>query len=92
MIPLPVILVEFLLAFGAALFLANATAVFRLRREHNWPPYRPVGMAADEAQSLSRTAARERPLPSRNRILLGLVIGLSVALWSVAILLNLGSL
>ena len=92
MIPLPVILVEFLLAFGAALFLANAVAVFRLRREHNWPPYRPVGIPADQMQALSRTAARERPTPSRNRILLGLVIGLGVAMWSVATLLRPGSL
>lgn len=91
MIPLPVILVEFLLAFGAALFLANATAVVRLRREDNWPPYRPAGMPAAEAESLTRTAARELRLPSRNRILMGLAIGLGVALWAGATLLKIAS-
>ncbi|MCA1824685.1 MAG: hypothetical protein ABR520_05875 [Mycobacteriales bacterium] len=41
MIPLPVILTEFLLAFGAALLLANAAAMVRLRRDGNWPPAPP---------------------------------------------------
>lgn len=91
MIPLPVILVEFLLAFGAALFLANAAAIVRLRREQNWPPYRPAGVSDTEVSSLSRTASREHRIPSRNRILTGAVIGLGVSLWSVATLLNLTS-
>ena len=33
MIPLPVIMVEFLVAFGVALFGANALALVRLRRD-----------------------------------------------------------
>lgn len=45
MIPLPVILVEFLVAFGLALFGANALALVRLRREGNWPPARDAGPA-----------------------------------------------
>lgn len=89
MIPLEVILVEFLLAFGAALFLANAVTVVRLRRENNWPPYRPAGMADAEAEGLSRTALHEHRVPSRTRILIGLAIGLAVSLWSVASLLDL---
>lgn len=40
MIPLPVILVEFLVAFGLALCGANAVALVKLRREGNWPPTR----------------------------------------------------
>ena len=90
MIPLPIILVEFLLAFGGALFFANAVAIVRLRREANWPPYRPAGMPEGEARSLSRTDSREHRIPSRGRILTGLVIGLGVSLVAVAKLLNLG--
>lgn len=45
MIPLPVILVEFLVAFGVALFGANALALVRLRRDGNWPPARGDGPA-----------------------------------------------
>lgn len=41
MVPLPVILVEFLVAFGLALFGANTLALVRLRREGNWPPEGP---------------------------------------------------
>jgi hypothetical protein len=44
-IPLPVILVEFLIAFGLALFGANAVAMVRLRREGNWPPRADAGPA-----------------------------------------------
>lgn len=40
-VPLPVILVEFLVAFGLALFGANSMAFVRLRREGNWPPEGP---------------------------------------------------
>ena len=85
MIPLNVILIEFLLAFGAALFLANAAAIVRLRREQNWPPDRPAGVPAD-AEPMTRTAAREQRVPSRARILTGVVIGLGVALWALATL------
>lgn len=42
-IPLPVILVEFMVAFGLALFGANALALVRLRRDGNWPPARDAG-------------------------------------------------
>ena len=73
MIPLPVILIEFMAAFGLALFLANGAAVLRLRREDNWPPTRPAAAGAPDAR-----------VPSRGRILTGLVIGLLVALWAVA--------
>ena len=69
MIPLPVILVEFLVAFGLALFGANALALVRLRRDGNWPP--------------SRTAAAG-PAPSAARIVTGIVVGFVVALWAVA--------
>ncbi|HVF19916.1 MAG TPA: hypothetical protein VNA14_06710 [Mycobacteriales bacterium] len=68
MIPLPVILVEFLVAFGLALLLANSMAMLKLRREGNWPP-EPVG--------------GERA-PSRGRILTGMTVGLLVTLWAVA--------
>ena len=68
MIPLPVILVEFLVAFGVALFGANALALVRLRRDGNWPPAR--GDAG--------------PAPSAVRIVAGIVVGLVVALWAVA--------
>lgn len=44
-IPLPVILVEFMVAFGLALFGANALALVRLRRDGNWPPARDAGPA-----------------------------------------------
>jgi len=44
-IPLPVILVEFLIAFGVALAGANALALVRLRRDGNWPPAREAGPA-----------------------------------------------
>ena len=40
MIPLPVILVEFMIAFGLALSGANTLALVRLRRDGNWPPAR----------------------------------------------------
>ncbi|MDQ1709902.1 MAG: hypothetical protein QOG49_1287 [Frankiaceae bacterium] len=88
-IPLPVILVEFLLAFGGAMFVANVTAVVRLRRDGNWPPYRPAGLDDQSVDGLSRVAQREHRVPSRPRILTGLVIGLAVSLWAGASLLNL---
>ncbi len=69
MIPLPVILVEFLVAFGLALFGANALAMVRLRRDGNWPPVAP----ADGARA-----------PSRARIVIGLAVGLLVTLWAIA--------
>lgn len=50
MIPLPVILVEFLVAFGLALFGANAVALVRLRRDGNWPPAREAGPAPSAAR------------------------------------------
>ena len=72
MIPLPVILTEFLLAFGAALFLANVAAIVRFRRDGNWPPTQPAdGRAA-----------------SRPRILTGVAVGLVVSLWALASLLT----
>lgn len=70
MIPLPVILVEFLVAFGVALFGANALALLRLRRDGNWPP--------------TRAAAGSGPAPSAARIVTGLVVGLVVTLWALA--------
>jgi hypothetical protein len=87
-IPVEVILIEFLLAFGAALFLANAVAIVRLRREQNWPPERPAGLPEDRAGQLSRSAAREQRLPSRPRLLAGVVIGLGVSLWAIATLID----
>ncbi|HEU0130723.1 MAG TPA: hypothetical protein VFQ85_07005 [Mycobacteriales bacterium] len=69
MIPLPVILVEFLLAGGLALFCAYAFAFLRLRRDGNWPPAR--GGSAG-------------PAPSATRIVTGLVVGFVVTLWALA--------
>jgi hypothetical protein len=68
-IPLPVILVEFLVAFGVALFGANALALLRLRRDGNWPPAR---------------ATAGGPAPSAARIVTGIAVGLVVTLWAVA--------
>lgn len=70
MIPLPVILVEFMVAIGLALFLGSAVALLRLRRDDNWPPSRPVTEGA--------------PAPSRVRILGGMTVGLVMTLWAVA--------
>jgi hypothetical protein len=68
-IPLPVILVEFLVAFGVALFGANALAFLRLRRDGNWPPAR----SGDPAPSATRIVVG---------IALGLVVTLwAVATW-----------
>jgi hypothetical protein len=68
-IPLPVILVEFLVAFGVALFGANALALVRLRRDGNWPPARTAG----PAPSATRIVAG---------IVVGLVVTLwAVATW-----------
>jgi hypothetical protein len=78
-IPLPIILVEFLLAFGAALFIAQLVAVVQLRRDDNWPPTRPVG-------TLEGAAGERSGVPSRPRILTMLGIGLGVSLWSLATL------
>ena len=50
MIPLPVILVEFLIAFGVALLGENAVALVRLRRDGNWPPAREAGPAPSAAR------------------------------------------
>jgi hypothetical protein len=69
-IPLPVILVEFLVAFGMALLGANALALVRLRRDGNWPP--------------ARAARADGPAPSAARIVTGMVVGLVVTLWAVA--------
>lgn len=80
MIPLPIILVEFLLAFGAALFLAQVVAVVQLRRAGNWPPTHPVGGALEPAEG------ERAGVPSRPRILTLLAIGLGVSLWSLATL------
>lgn len=68
MIPIPVILVEFMVAFGVALAGANAFAFVRLRRDGNWPP--------------ARTA--DGPAPSATRIVVGFVVGLVVTLWALA--------
>lgn len=68
MIPVPVILVEFMVAFGLALLAANALAFVRLRRDGNWPPSR----SGDAAS------------PSATRIVGGFVAGLVVTLWGLA--------
>ena len=68
MIPLPVILVEFMIAFGLALSGANTLALVRLRRDGNWPPARTSGT----------------PGPSARRIVAGIAIGLVVTLWALA--------
>lgn len=68
MIPLPVILCEFMVAFGLALFGANSMALVKLHREGNWPP-EPVSGS---------------PAPSRARIIGGIAVGLMVTLWAVA--------
>jgi hypothetical protein len=52
-IPLPVILVEFMIAFGLALFGANAVALVRLRREGNWPPRSDAGPAPSRPRILA---------------------------------------
>ncbi len=80
MIPLPVILCEFLVAFGLALFGANALALVKLRRAGNWPPDQPAVGSGPRG----RKAAADLPLPSRTRILVGIVVGLLVALWAIA--------
>lgn len=67
MIPVPVILVEFLVAFGVALLGANALAFVRLRRDGNWPP--------------ARTA--DGPAPSAVRIVAGFTVGLVVTIWAL---------
>jgi hypothetical protein len=88
-IPLPIILVEFLLAFGAALLVAQAVAIVRLRREDNWPPTRPAGTTSGPAGP-----AAARPgggVPSRSRILTQLVIGLAVSLWALSTLVALAN-
>jgi hypothetical protein len=69
-IPLPVILVEFMVAFGLALFGANALALVKLRRDGNWPP--------------ARGGAGAGPAPSAFRIVAGIVVGFVVATWAVA--------
>ena len=56
MIPLPVILVEFMIAFGVALFGANALALVRLRRDGNWPPARDAGPAPSATRILGGIA------------------------------------
>ena len=65
---MPVILVEFLVAFGVALVAANTLAFVRLRREGNWPPAR----------------VADAPSPSAVRIVAGFVVGLVVTLWALA--------
>jgi hypothetical protein len=74
-IPLPVILVEFMVAFGLALFGASTLALVRLRRDGNWPP------ARDAAAG---------PAPSAFRIVAGIVVGFVVAAWAVATFLSKG--
>ena len=70
MVPVPVILTMFVVAFGLALLAGNGTAYVQLRREDNWPPTRPAGTSD--------------VVPSRPRILVGLAIGLVMVLWGVA--------
>jgi hypothetical protein len=68
-IPVPVILVEFVVAFGVALLGANALAFVRLRRDGNWPPAK---------------APADGPSPSAARVVGGFVVGLVVTLWALA--------
>lgn len=89
MVPLPVILCEFIVAFGLALLAANAAAYVRLRRDDNWPPTRPAGAPVPTSRS-ARAAALRGALPSRRRIMSGMVIGLVMALWGVATFVNEG--
>ena len=89
MVPLPVILCEFIVAFGLALLAANAAAYFRLRREDNWPPNRPAGTPVPTTRT-QKAAALRGPLPSRRRIVSGAVIGVVMALWGVATFVNQG--
>ncbi|HVE62486.1 MAG TPA: hypothetical protein VNB94_01605 [Mycobacteriales bacterium] len=81
MVPVPVILCEFLVAFGLALFGANAVAFAKLRRAGNWPPDRPATVTPAPR---GRKAVSDTPLPSRTRILAGIVVGLLVTLWAIA--------
>jgi hypothetical protein len=82
-IPLPVILVEFVVALGLALFLANTVAYVRLRREDNWPPSRPPCTPVPTRRREQAAAARAQ-VPSRTRILSGITIGFVMAVWGVA--------
>lgn len=91
-IPLPIILVEFLLAFGAALFIAQAVAFVQLRREDNWPPTRPAGRREPTGADPASGDQSNGRLPSRPRILTLLAIGLAVSLWSLATLVTRASL
>lgn len=69
MIPVPVILTEFLIAFGVALAGANVLALVRLRREGSSPPAR----AAGSSPSMPRIVAL---------IVVGLVVTLwALATW-----------
>ena len=81
MIPLPVILVEFLFALGLALFGASVVAYVRLRREGNWPPARP---AAPSGRRNGQRAAAEPAAPSRARIYVDMLLGLVIVLWAAA--------
>lgn len=82
MVPLPVILCEFMVAFGLALFCANALALVKLRRAGDWPPARSTVPTAPHGRPAGADA--DPPLPSRPRILGGMTVGLLVTLWAVA--------
>jgi ABC-type nickel/cobalt efflux system permease component RcnA len=69
MIPLPVILAEFVMALGAALALANGLALARARRD-----------ASDEGEQTAPPAKRV----ARGRAIVNLLIGLVVFAWGLA--------
>ncbi len=74
-IPVRVILTELILAVGLALLAANVLAWVRLRREDNWPPRR---------SSRATRPGANAAVPSRARILTGIVAGLFVTLVALA--------
>lgn len=84
MIPLPVILAEIIMALGAALFGANAYALYRSRRMHQ-PPSR-GGDVGDEMEDRPQGPQLEPPprVHARGRVVVNMLIGLVVFVWGLA--------